>query len=595
MNLVEITVHATGAQAKAAIDEVKGKLDDLGKRVADARIRLSGNVEAQAQLARINARMIELNNRIADPKIKIEGIARAQAELLALLAAMNKLDNTSTKRFSFGQGSGGFFGAIQKGLAAILNMGPSAVPILAAIGVAVLEIVQYFGAMISAIAAAGIGVGAFAVFAVPTFMKIVAGVQAVSKAANDVAKDKAWAAIPAALRPAVQMGLQAKGVFDQMVAAMRPQVVRIFGDALKVVKDLLPQLMPIAKTAGQAIDGLLKGFDGFVKSAGFKSFMAQMQQLSGPAITAIGQGLGRVIIQLGNFLQVAASPQGIVALKGAFWLLAGAIKLVTLGMRGTQNGAQAMLDGFLSLAGVVLGVAKAITDAFLTAVGTIARLAARIPGPWQNSMKAIAASIDGAKKKADNFFADSQARLAFFKNRVDSTQLVFRLQGNITDLQNKLATANRALRNPNLTATKRARIEANISQAMSQIAAIRFALNALQGNVYTTYVQTVPIGGGAYLTHREAGGITGAAAGGIRSGLTMVGEHGRELISGLPPGAMVHSNPDTERIMSQAGGPQRVVLEIRSGGSQLDEALLLILRSAVRVRGGNVQLVLRTR
>src|SRR5258707_6178755 len=220
MNLVDITVHATGTQAKAAIDEVKGKLDDLGKRVADARIRLSGNVEAQAQLARINARMIELNNRVADPKIRLEGIARAQAELLALLAAMNKLDNTSTKRFSFGQGAGGFFGAIQKGLAAILNMGPAAVPVLAGIAAAIFVIVSALGAMVSAIAAAGIGLGAFAVFAVPTLMKVVAGVQAVSKAATDAARNKAWDAIPAALRPAVQMGLQAKGVFDQLVAAM---------------------------------------------------------------------------------------------------------------------------------------------------------------------------------------------------------------------------------------------------------------------------------------------------------------------------------------------------------------------------------------
>src|SRR5258708_4776187 len=182
MNLVEITVHATGTQAKAAIDEVKSKLTDLGTRVAEARVKLAGNDVAMAQLARINARMIELNNRIADPKIKIEGVARAQAELLALLAALNKLDNTSTKRFSFGQGAGGFFGAIQKGLAAILNLGPSAVPILAAIAAAVLAIVQYLGDMISAIAAAGIGLGAFDFCASPTFIKIAGGVQAVAAA-----------------------------------------------------------------------------------------------------------------------------------------------------------------------------------------------------------------------------------------------------------------------------------------------------------------------------------------------------------------------------------------------------------------------------
>src|SRR5258708_6593803 len=328
--------------------------------------------------------------------------------------------------------------------------------------------------MISAIAAAGVGLGAFAVFAIPTLMKITGGISAVSAAmsklstdklvkgitsaqlaADRLAQSKAWAALPVALQPAVRAGLDLKATFDKMVAAMQPQVVRVFGDALKVVRDLLPELMPIARTAGNAIDGLLKGFDKFVKAPGFRQFMAQMQQLAGPAITAIGQGLGKVAIALGQFLQTAASPEGIQALQGAFLLLAWAIKGITLAMRGAQNSTKALLDGFLSLGGIIIGVAKAITDAFLTAVGTIAHIAAKIPGPWQNSMKAIAASIDGAKRTADNFFANSAARLAAFKNRVDSTQLVFRLQGNITDLQNKLATANAALKNPDRSEERR--------------------------------------------------------------------------------------------------------------------------------------------
>src|SRR5258708_22638076 len=122
---------------------------------------------------------MELSRRVANPKISIEGVARAQAEGVAVLAAMNKLDQagTGTKRFSFGQGATGFFGAIQKGLASILNLGPAALPVLAAIAAAVLAIVDYLGAMISAIAAAGIGLGAFAVFAIPTFMKITGGIR----------------------------------------------------------------------------------------------------------------------------------------------------------------------------------------------------------------------------------------------------------------------------------------------------------------------------------------------------------------------------------------------------------------------------------
>src|SRR5258708_18977273 len=358
---------------------------------------------------------MELSRRVANPKISIEGVARAQAELLALLAAMNKLDQagTGTKRFSFGQGATGFFGAIQKALAGILNLGPAALPVLAAIAGAVAALVTYLASLVSAVAAAGIGLAAFGALAVPTFTKILGGISAVSAAADKLSTDKlvkgitsaqlaadrlaqskAWAAIPVALQPAVRAGLALKDTFDKMVAAMQPQAIRIFSDVLKRISNILPSILPVAKSVGTAIDGLLNGFDRFVKTPGFRQFMSSMQQLAGPAITAIGHGLGKVAIALGQFLQTAASPEGIQALQGAFLLLAWAIKGITLAMRGAQNSTKALLDGFLSLGGIIIGVGRAITDAFLTAVGTIARIAARIPGPWQNSMKAIARAVD---------------------------------------------------------------------------------------------------------------------------------------------------------------------------------------------------------
>jgi predicted nucleic acid-binding Zn-ribbon protein len=117
---------------------------------------------------------------------------------------------------------------------------------------------------------------------------------------------------------------------------------------------------------------------------------------------------------------------------------------------------------------------------------------------------------------------------------------------------------------------------------------------------------------------KASGGIVGAAAsGGLRGGLTMVGEQGFELLD-LPTGSRVWSNPDSRRKLAAAqapwasmlnsprrspgaapaagvGQPEPVVIELRSGGSQLDEVLLHILRKAIRVRGGNVNVVLTGR
>ena len=82
------------------------------------------------------------------------------------------------------------------------------------------------------------------------------------------------------------------------------------------------------------------------------------------------------------------------------------------------------------------------------------------------------------------------------------------------------------------------------------------------------------------------GGISGAANGGLRSRLTMVGEHGRELLE-LPPGTRVHSNPDTERLMAGGGGGGVAVLEWGGGPTdELGKAIWEWLKKNVRVKGG---------
>lgn len=87
-------------------------------------------------------------------------------------------------------------------------------------------------------------------------------------------------------------------------------------------------------------------------------------------------------------------------------------------------------------------------------------------------------------------------------------------------------------------------------------------------------------------------GIGAAATGGVRNNMTMVGEHGPELVD-LPVGSRVKSNPDTRRMMGKSGGGGGGgIIEIKSSGSRVDDMLVEILREAVRVRGGNVQLVI---
>jgi phage-related protein len=88
------------------------------------------------------------------------------------------------------------------------------------------------------------------------------------------------------------------------------------------------------------------------------------------------------------------------------------------------------------------------------------------------------------------------------------------------------------------------------------------------------------------------GGIVGAASGGARSALTLVGEHGPELVD-LAPGTRVHSNEDSRRMVQLGGGSDRpIVIQLQIAGRDAGEYLIDPLRSAVYRRGGNVQAVL---
>lgn len=124
--------------------------------------------------------------------------------------------------------------------------------------------------------------------------------------------------------------------------------------------------------------------------------------------------------------------------------------------------------------------------------------------------------------------------------------------------------------------------------ASAGIANVGYRLRELNGSVA---VVRVDYREGSSRYGFEHGGIVGqAASGGLRSNQVMVGEHGPELVN-LPPGSHVQSNPDTERMLA-GGGRAPIVIEIVSGGSDMDDFLMKLLRQAIRVRGGDVQVVL---
>ncbi len=88
---------------------------------------------------------------------------------------------------------------------------------------------------------------------------------------------------------------------------------------------------------------------------------------------------------------------------------------------------------------------------------------------------------------------------------------------------------------------------------------------------------------------KSAGGIAGAASGGIRSGLTWVGEHGPELAD-IPAGSRVWSNPDSMRMASGQGGGPPILVQLVLDGMVVAQQLLDPQREIVRRKyGGSAQ------
>lgn len=90
---------------------------------------------------------------------------------------------------------------------------------------------------------------------------------------------------------------------------------------------------------------------------------------------------------------------------------------------------------------------------------------------------------------------------------------------------------------------------------------------------------------------KASGGIIGAASGGIRNGLTWVGENGPELVDAAP-GSRVYSNPDSMRMAQSGGGSNApIIVQFMLDGKVVQEATIEPTRRFVQQRfGGNVQL-----
>jgi hypothetical protein len=159
------------------------------------------------------------------------------------------------------------------------------------------------------------------------------------------------------------------------------------------------------------------------------------------------------------------------------------------------------------------------------------------------------------------------------------------LKGDLSDLQAKLAKARAALKSA--PSSKTTALKATIADLLKQIAAAKAAIASVHGktvNITTTHTSTGTVSheGGGY----AHGGVIGAAGGGPRSGRTLVGEAGPELVD-LAAGSRVRTAGATRQILAAGGGAgQPTVIVLKIGEREFGRVWLDTGRQQVRAVGG---------
>lgn len=242
----------------------------------------------------------------------------------------------------------------------------------------------------------------------------------------------------------------------------------------------------------------------------------------------------------------------------------------------------------------IQGISTAILGVISIQVNMLAKAFGWVPGigpllkDAANSFNSFANSVQGSLQKAIDV-TDQFTQSATIAAREHI------LQVQINGWMDNLNAAKKQLLS--VPASKKASIEADIATLSTNIAVAKQEIAGLQGKTVTIVYNGVTEGvtgpGGSYTSttgfgYASGGVVSNAAVGGGRSGLTLVGERGPELVR-LPGGSYVTPAGQTRAMLSggAAGGGGPAVIEFVSD----DAWLLQIIRQMVRVRGGNVQVV----
>lgn len=336
---------------------------------------------------------------------------------------------------------------------------------------------------------------------------------------------------------------------NQAMKLVAPQLTKFLDQLGFAFTQLVPAIAPLMDAFGKILNDLGPELPGMVK---------QISDALIELFEAVGEDPGVITALLKVLVQDLAFLIKVVA-----WLTRAWSKLMDL-WDGTGDAIGDIGD---SLSGLWDGITSGASSAIGWVVGlggSIKRLAGKVVKVGQTGAQAAIDWVSGLIRTIRRMVGrivrvgQSGAQAA--------TSFVARLISTIRRLAGKVVRIG----------------VSGVSGAINAVARLIGWIRSLTGKVVNVGVNIV--GAGKSLLGFASGGIVGAAGGGPRSNLVMVGEQGRELVR-LPFGSQVIPNGQTEAMLAgQGGGAMTVQLEWVGGNA--GDKLMEFLRENIRIKAG---------
>ncbi|GAA2209312.1 hypothetical protein GCM10009850_047700 [Nonomuraea monospora] len=432
-----------------------------------------------------------------------------------------------------------------------------------------------------------------------------------------------------AAKPLLPVFQEAWSGVKRLVQEFNPIFKQAFQDAQGPLKEFTSQLLGAFRELKPAVQPIMDAFTGLLGQIGpqlkgvFKDIASSLTDLSR---VVLDNKTTIATLFVGLLQAIPAVISGISGLVSLFGTMLGVVNNVNVVLTRVFVGATTAVLGFaerlltvLRSVGEALGNVPGMEDLSRKLVAGIDQAIGKVQ-EWkraaQEAGKAVElkANIFDLTQKLDqakaaladpNLTKERRAELNadIAKLQVAKAKAVAELGDpkltkeyrssittEIAELQSRLATAKKELQNPELTKERKSRLNAEISQLQAQVATAKAALASIPNKTVTVTVRTVGDtsiyrAGNAQASTRARGGIIGAAGGGPRSNMTLVGEQGPELVR-LPFGSTVIPNGQSERMLQQGGSGGGVTVNLYVQGSiRSDRELISLVRDEI-LNGG---------